>query len=105
MEAKLFQLFWTNICHHSIKLKRYISYDLEILLLDVYPWKVTANVNQQVQTASSKWHYLLKQETENNLNVVNARMDKHKRIHTELLPYVKCKTTVLFRDVVNYIVM
>ena len=35
---------------NPIHKKRQVSYDLDILLLDIYPWKITASVNKkQVQ--------------------------------------------------------
>lgn len=58
---------------NPIHKKRQVSYDLDIVLLDIYPWKITASVNKkQVQVTVA-----YRKKTENNLNVVNTIIDKY----------------------------
>ena len=58
---------------NPIHKKRQVSYDLDIVLLDIYPWKITASVNKkQVQVTVA-----YRKKTENNLNVVNTVIDKY----------------------------
>lgn len=58
---------------NPIHKKRQVSYDLDIVLLDIYPWKITASVNKkQVQVTIA-----YRKKTENNLNVVNTIIDKY----------------------------
>ena len=60
---------------NPIHKKRQVSYDLDILLLYIYPWKITANViKKQVQITIA---YRKKKNKQNNLNVVNTIMDKY----------------------------
>lgn len=58
---------------NPIHKKRQVSYDLDIVILDIYPWKITASVNKkQVQVTVA-----YRKKTENNLNVVNTIIDKY----------------------------
>lgn len=58
---------------NPIHKKTQVSYDLDIVLLDIYPWKITASVNKkQVQVTVA-----YRKKTENNLNVVNTIIDKY----------------------------
>ena len=48
---------------NPIHKKRQVSYDLDIVLLDIYPWKITASVNKkQVQVTVA-----YRKKTENKL--------------------------------------
>ena len=62
---------------NPIHKKRQVSYDLDILLLYIYPWKITANVIKKQVQITIAYRKKKKTTTENNLNVVNTIMDKY----------------------------